>query len=57
MQKIYGILTDAAHVLGGVLAGYLSFIPAFRTFINDLREFLIGFTIGISIAFLRASLF
>jgi len=75
-SKIYILLTDVAHVLGGGLAGYISFMRIDITifyallyflyqffehqevrgddFVGDLREFLIGFTIGLSIAFLRA---
>jgi hypothetical protein len=75
-SKLYSILTDIGHVLGGGLAGYIShiniYISVFYTllyfiyqflehlevrdddFVGDLREFLIGFTAGLCIAFLRA---
>jgi len=71
-KKIYDLLTDIGHILGGGLAGFLSinniYISLFYTvlyfiyqflehleyrdddFIGDLREFLIGFTIGLFIA-------
>jgi hypothetical protein len=77
-SKIYSILTDIGHVLGGGLAGYIShiniYISIFYTllyfiyqalehleirnddFVGDLREYLIGFTAGLFIAFLRALL-
>ena len=78
-SKLYEVLTDAAHILGGGLVGYIShiniYISIFYTllyfiyqalehletkdddFVGDLREYLIGFTIGLTIAFLRAPLF
>ena len=71
-KKIYEILTDIGHILGGGLAGFLSinniYISLFYTvlyfiyqslehleykhddFIGDIREFVVGFTIGLFIA-------
>ena len=78
-SKLYEILTDVAHVLGGGLAGYITYINIYISifytllyfiyqalehleakdddFVGDLREYLIGFTAGLCIAFLRAPLF
>ena len=77
-SKIYDILIDIGHVLGGGLAGYITYINIYISifyttlyfayqffehleirnddFVGDLREFLIGFTTGLCIAFLRALL-
>jgi len=71
-RKIYDLLTDIGHILGGGLAGFLSinniYASLFYTalyfiyeslehleysnddFVGDLREFLIGFTIGLFMA-------
>jgi len=75
-SKLYEILTDVAHVLGGGLAGYITYINIYISifyatlyflyqflehqevkgddFVGDLREFLIGFTTGLCIAFARS---
>ena len=72
-RKIYDLLTDIGHILGGGVAGFLSinniYASLFYTalyfiyqslehleyrdddFIGDLREFIIGFTIGLFTAF------
>ncbi len=71
-ERIYNLLTDIGHILGGGLAGFLSinniYISLFYTtlyfiyqflehreykhddFIGDLREYIIGFTVGLFIA-------
>ena len=71
-KKIYEILTDIGHILGGGVAGFLSINNIYGSifytilyfiyqslehleyrdddFIGDLREYIIGFTIGLFIA-------
>jgi len=71
-QKIYNALTDIGHILGGGLAGYISFFKPEASFlmfisyfayqyfehqeienddfVGDLREYLVGFTIGLAAA-------